>query len=92
MASGIPDCSDRAASDASEFCVGTQHSARSAESFTVQFIGSIVAWARNGVLYTASIFFAAPWIAPMASPSLRKAYASFAASPASRWPAIVALD
>src|ERR1044071_2835734 len=29
---------------------GTQHSARSAESFTVQFIGSIVAWARNGVL------------------------------------------
>ena len=46
----MPDCSDSAASEASEFCVGTQHSARSAEIFTVQFIGSIVAWARNGVL------------------------------------------
>src|SRR5215472_9313627 len=63
----MPDCSDSAASDASEFCVATQHSARSAEIFTVQFIGSIVACARNGVLYTASTFFAAAWIAPAPS-------------------------
>src|SRR5262245_27622840 len=50
LAGGTPDCSDSAARDASEFCVVTQHSARSAEIFTVQFIGSMVAWARNGVL------------------------------------------
>ena len=41
--------SDNAASDASRFCVGTQASARSAESFTVQFIVSSGACARNGV-------------------------------------------
>src|SRR5215831_11115472 len=88
----MPDCSDSAASDASEFCVGTQHSARSAEILTVQFIGSIVACARNGVLYTASTRLAALWMAARASPSLRNAYASFTVNPSARCSAIEALD
>ena len=49
LSSGMPDVSDNAASDASRFCVGTQASALPAESFTVQFITSIVACARKGV-------------------------------------------
>src|SRR5262250_1656656 len=88
----MPDCSDSAASDASEFCVGTQHSARSAEILTVQFIGSIVACARKGVLYTASTRLAALWIAARASPSVRNAYASFTVNPSARCRAMVALD
>ena len=45
----MPDASDSAASEASAFCVGTHTSALSAESFAVQFIGSMQACARNGV-------------------------------------------
>ena len=59
LASGMPEDFDSAASDASRFCVGTQASARSADSFTVQFIISSGACARNGVAYVASTFFGA---------------------------------
>ena len=45
----MPESSDSAASEASRFCVGTQHSALSAESFTVAFIISMQACERNGV-------------------------------------------
>ena len=45
-----PEASDSAASEASTFWLGTQASALSAEILTVAFIGSMVAWARNGVL------------------------------------------
>jgi len=40
---------DKAANEASRFCVGTQTSALSAESFTVAFITSMQACERNGV-------------------------------------------
>ena len=36
--------------DNDDFTIRSQASARSGKIFTVQFIGSIVAWARNGVL------------------------------------------
>ena len=45
----MPEDSDSAASEASRFCVGTQHSALSFVSFTVAFIISMQAWDRNGV-------------------------------------------
>src|SRR6266516_3578917 len=53
------------------FCVGAQTSQPSARTCAVQFIGSIVAWCRNGTSYTASTRLAAPASAPAASPSLR---------------------
>ena len=49
LSSGRPETSDSAANAASAFCVGTHTSALSAETMAVQFIGSMVAWARNGV-------------------------------------------
>ena len=53
-------------------CVGTQISARSVVTIAVQFIGSIVAWAKNGALYVASTCFTDPAIAEIALPSSRK--------------------
>jgi hypothetical protein len=50
LSSGTPASSEAAASDASAFCVGPQTSTLSAETLAVQFIGSIVACARKGVL------------------------------------------
>ena len=67
----MPEASDRAAWEASAFCVETQHSARSAETLAVQVMGSMQAWARNGVKYSASTFLADALIAAHASPSLR---------------------
>ncbi len=58
----------------------------------MQFIGSMVAWARNGVEYTASTFFGASAIALTASPLERLPLSVAAEKPSTRCAAMVASD
>ena len=72
-------------------CVPTQMSQPSLVTCTVQFIGSIVACARNGCWYTASIFCAARAMAAPASPSWRATAPGFSDAAAS-WATMSAVE
>ena len=66
------------------FCVGAHTSQPSDRTCAVAFIGSIVAWYRNGTSYTAAIFLAAAPRAASGSPSLRATTPGRTASCANR--------